>query len=195
MAPTTLRERKKRETHRALSTAAQDLVRDRGLEHVTAEEIAAAANVSVRTFFNYFSCKEEAVVGIDPGVLDELEGEVLSRPAGEKPIDTLRAVLLQGTDAQAIQRRWQVRSELVRRYPALLPRHLASTVEVEEALARALAARYGVDPATDPTPRVRVAAALAAIRAALVWWEESDRTTPVAAVLDQALDHVAFDLP
>lgn len=193
--PTNLRERKKRETHRALSHAALELVEERGLEQVTVHDIAATADVSVRTFFNYFPCKEEAVVGVDEGVLAELVHEVRSRPAAEQPIDILRAVLLADDDASVMVRRWQLRNELVRRYPALLPRHLASTVQVEEALARALATRSGLDPATDPGPRIFVAAALAALRAALAWWEESDRSTPLAAVLESALAQVVPDLP
>ena len=192
---TGLRERKKRETHRALSGAAMELVRERGLDHVTVHDIAAAADVSVRTFFNYFSCKEEAVVGVDKGILDELAEEVRRRPDGERVVDTLRVVLAAEDDPEAMVRRWQLRNELVRRYPALLPRHLATTVQVEEALAGALAARWGIDPAVDPGPRIFVAAALAALRAALAWWEESDRGTPLAAVFDIALSHVVTDLP
>jgi AcrR family transcriptional regulator len=189
-----LRERKKRDTHRALSQAAQDLVQERGLEHVTVDDIAAAADVSVRTFFNYFSCKEEAVVGVDQAVLDELADEVRRRPAGEMPIDTLRAVLLAEVASDAMVRRWQLRNELVRRYPALLPRHLATTIEVEEELARALAGRFGVDVAVDPAPRIFVAAALAALRAAFAWWDESDRSRPIASVLESALSHLGPDL-
>jgi AcrR family transcriptional regulator len=192
---TGLRERKKRETHRALSQAALELVGERGLEHVTVSDIAAAADVSERTFFNYFSCKEEAVVGVEESVLDELAEEVRRRPDGERPIDVLRAVLFAESDSRGMVRRWQLRNELVRRYPALLPRHLATTVEVEGALARGLAARSRLDPALDPGPRIFVAAALAAVRAGLAWWEESDRSTPLADVLDAALRHLAPDLP
>ena len=192
---TGLRERKKRETHRALSSAALELVQERGLEHVTVPDIAAAADVSVRTFFNYFSCKEEAVVGIEEGVLAELADEVRHRPAGEGALDALRAVLVDGDESGAAHRRWQLRSDLVRRYPSLLPRHLATTIQVEEALAAALAARSGRDPAVDPGPRIFVAATLAALRAALSWWEESDGSTPLAAVLESAFGHLAPDLP
>jgi AcrR family transcriptional regulator len=158
-------------------------------------DIAATADVSVRTFFNYFSCKEEAVVGVDQGVLDDLADEVRRRPDGERAIDTLRVVLATEDDSEAMVRRWQLRNELVRRFPALLPRHLATTIQVEEALAGALTARWGLDPAVDPRPRIFVAATLAALRAGLAWWEESDRTTPLAAVIDVALSQLVTDLP
>ena len=195
ISSTGLRERKKRDTYRSLSHAALELVQERGLEHVTVHDIAAAADVSVRTFFNYFSCKEEAVVGVEKGVLSELADEVRRRPPAEAPVDALRAVLLTENDSTTMLRRWQLRNDLVRRYPALLPRYLAGTVQVEEALAGAFAARSGVDARVDPGPRIFVAAALAGLRAALAWWEESDRSTSLAAALDAALNHLSPDLP
>src|SRR5918994_2170004 len=128
------RERKKLETHRSLSTAARELALAKGLDRLTVEEIADAADVSVRTFFNYFSCKEEALVGIDPGVLEELEEALRERPEGERPLEALRAVLVSGVGGvEGAVHRWSLRTELVGRHPALLPRHLAALAEIEAA--------------------------------------------------------------
>jgi AcrR family transcriptional regulator len=65
-----LRERKKLATREAIGGAAFRLAVQRGLENVTVEDIAAAANVSPRTFNNYFSSKPEAIsaLGIDRAV-------------------------------------------------------------------------------------------------------------------------------
>jgi AcrR family transcriptional regulator len=190
MSPTATlgrRERKKLQTHRALTTAARELALARGLDGLTVEDIADAADVSVRTFFNYFSCKEEALVGVEPAVLAELGDELRERPAEEAPLEALRAVLATGVDdvAEAV-RRWSLRTELVRRHPSLLPRHLAALAEIEAALVRALAARLGTDPATDPFPAVAVAAAMATLRAAASWWEDAGRPGPLDKTVDAA---------
>src|SRR5258708_2644444 len=73
-------ERKRREPRRALIDAAQRLAGERGPDQVTVEEIADAADVSVRTFFNYFQAKEDAMVGMDPAMLDAVGAAVLERP-------------------------------------------------------------------------------------------------------------------
>lgn len=188
-----LREAKRRATRRALSQAAQELVLARGLD-VTVEEIAAAAGVSVRTFSNYFRGKDEAIVGVDPGLLTELADELRGRPADESPGEALQAVLL--ADPDAMLRRWELRNELVAAYPALLPRYLASTVQLEEALTAALAERLGVDQRDDPTPRVFVAAAVAVLRATMSWWRDrSDHATPLPDALERAFRQLISQLP
>jgi AcrR family transcriptional regulator len=190
------RERKKLETHRALATAARELALARGLEGVTVEDIADAADVSVRTFFNYYSCKEEALVGIDPGVLEELGTALRDRPADETPLEALQAVLVSGLDGvEGAVRRWSLRTELVARHPALLPRHLAALAEIERALVGALGDRLGTDAATDPFPSVAVAAAMGVMRAAVAWWEDNGRPGSLQSAVEAAFSRLAAGLP
>lgn len=59
-----LRERQTRERRASIHAAAVDLVFDHGLDEVTVARIAEAAEVSTRTFFNYFPTKEMAIVGL-----------------------------------------------------------------------------------------------------------------------------------
>ena len=88
---TGLRERKKLATRTALHEAALRLVAERGLDAVSIDDIADRANVSPRTFFNYFSGKEDAVLGLDPGASPRQVAAFLARPRDETPVQALRA--------------------------------------------------------------------------------------------------------
>lgn len=184
MTTTGLRERKKLDTHREIIRCARALVQEYGVDQVTVEEIADAAGVSPRTFFNYFSSKEEAVVAPDPVVLIALAEELRTRPASEGPVAALRAVLIGRGDPDATLARWQLRQEWIAANPKLLPRYLAGTAQIEEVLTNALAARAGLDPARDHRPRALVAAVLAATRTSVAWWHASNRRRSLRAVLD-----------
>lgn len=107
----------KREMSLAIARTAQDLVRDRGLGSVTVEDIARGAGMSERTFFNYFSCKEEAVVGVPEELLVELDAALRARPKRERPSDALRGVFTEQMGQDVILRRWGLRYELVNKYP------------------------------------------------------------------------------
>src|ERR1017187_2220120 len=89
-----LRERKKLATRRSLRRHALDLVAQRGFAHVTVEDIAEAADVSPRTFFNYFPSKEAALFGAYPERLAALREGVLHRAPGEPALDALRQVMV-----------------------------------------------------------------------------------------------------
>jgi AcrR family transcriptional regulator len=190
------RERKKRETRRALEDAALRLANERGPDNVTVEEIADAADVSVRTFFNYFSSKEEAIVGGD-GDATPLVEHLLARPVDEPPLVAVGNVLVGAfvTASEEWADRRVVRQRLVRKHPSLLPRHLASHHGIERQLTKALAARLGMEDADFLYPALVVTTAVNAMRLAIVSWDASGRTVPVHTVIEQAMRSLERGLP
>ncbi|MFH8555494.1 TetR/AcrR family transcriptional regulator [Streptomyces celluloflavus] len=85
-----LRERKKRQTRQRISEAALGLFVARGFDRVTIAEVAAAAEVSVNTLYNYFEAKEDLVLPPDEASPQRLADIVRARQPGES---AARAVL------------------------------------------------------------------------------------------------------
>ncbi|WP_225840238.1 TetR/AcrR family transcriptional regulator [Streptomyces sp. NK08204] len=91
-----LRERKKQQMYQRLSDTAIGLFQQKGYEHVTVADIAAAVDISKPTLFRYFPAKEDLVLHR----LADHEGEagrvVAQRPAGCSPLEALRRHFLDG---------------------------------------------------------------------------------------------------
>jgi AcrR family transcriptional regulator len=73
-----LRDRRRRQTSLEIHRAALDLASKRGFDNVTVEEIATAAGVSPRTFFNYFTTKESAIVHAPLDISEEQAAEFVA---------------------------------------------------------------------------------------------------------------------
>ena len=88
-----LRELKKRQTRIAMHRAALELVLEHGLTGVTVEAIAQRAGVSTRTFFNHWSTKESAIIGVLAEEGDGVAEALRRRLEHDCPREALRAVL------------------------------------------------------------------------------------------------------
>jgi AcrR family transcriptional regulator len=190
------RERKKRETRRALRVAALRLVAERGLEDVTVQDVADAADVSTRTFFNHFACKEDALVGADPAGVEQLRGALLTQPAETAPLEALRTVLV------GVARLLEARSDelllqiaVVRDNPQLRGREVAGFAQYERVLVEDIAARSGTDPRCDVYPALAAGAAVAALRASLSVWQQAGGLTSLADLVARAFDRLTDGLP
>jgi AcrR family transcriptional regulator len=193
-AAASLRERKKLATHRLLRRVALDLVAERGLANVTVEEIAEAAQVSPRTFFNYFPTKEAALFGGDPDRAAVLRERIASESPGEPVIGVLRAVMTDDARAVADGMRelggdpgdWLRRMKVARADPHLRAAQAAHMAMIERAVAEGLAARLHADQETDPYPGIVAAAAVGVVRACMGFWAGSGGTAELGALIDQA---------
>ncbi|GGM03640.1 MULTISPECIES: acyl-CoA-like ligand-binding transcription factor [Micromonospora] len=189
------RDRKKRQTRAALSAAALRLVAERGLDQVTVEEISEAADVSSRTFFNYFAAKDEALVGDSEGDRERVLRALADVPA---QVPALRAIRLALTevieDVEGEAELWLLRMRVVMQHPVLLARLVSGNAATEQALVAAVAARTGLPP-EDTYPALVTAVTGAALRIAMVRWAHSGGARPLPDLVDEAFAAVAAGLP
>jgi AcrR family transcriptional regulator len=188
-----LRERKKLAVRRALSSAAVRLAVERGLENVTIEDITAEADVSVRTFGNYFSGKYEAICALGTDRARRIGAELLARPASEPLWEALVNSMLahyEGAD-RAPDGEWLAGLKLVLTAPAIRGEYLKVNAEMQEVLAAAIATRARIDPSQDMYPQILAGAVTAAAQVAVRRWFAADPPVPLRPLLRQALDQLA----
>ena len=201
--PASLRERKKLATRRLLRRAALELVAERGLANVTVEDIAEAADVSPRTFFNYFPSKEAVLFGGDPDRAAELRDGIVNAAPGRPALDALRVVLAQDSEATADELRslgddpaeWLRRMKVARTDPHVRAAHASQMAMLERAIAEGLAVRLGTSQETDPYPGILAAVAVSTVRACLSFWAGSGGAMPLGQLIDQAFNALADGFP
>jgi AcrR family transcriptional regulator len=141
-----LRASNKARTRLSISDTATRMFIEHGFEHVTVAQIAEAAQVSVKTVFNYFPSKEDLFFDRAREVRASLLAAVRERPQGTAALEALRAVLADrcvpfdpaGWRALREPSRYEAfRSFIGAEYasPALQARRLAIAEELGEALA------------------------------------------------------------
>ena len=202
-APASLRERKKQATRRSLRRIALDLVAERGFNQVTVEDIAAAADVSPRTFFNYFPSKEAALFGADPERTAMLRRRIVEEAPGEPALEALRRIMIDEARARSAEiadlggekEEWMRHMRVTQADPHLRAARAAHMASVESEIAGAVAERLGTDPERDPYPIVLASAAMAVMRAAYMFWPVSGGAVPLEEFADAACQALANGLP
>ncbi|PCN49208.1 TetR family transcriptional regulator [Curtobacterium sp. 'Ferrero'] len=187
-----LRERKRLATRLAIQQAALAIAASDGLGAVTVDEISRRADISPRTFFNYFPSKEQALLGDDPTLPadEQLDVFVGGGPSGDLLRDV--GVLLVHSTQALIDERGLIseRQEVLRANPELFSRRMASMKEFQHEIETAVARRL---EAGEPDPEVRrrqarlaSIVALGALRHAWWEWSEQDGETRLVDELEQS---------
>jgi AcrR family transcriptional regulator len=195
-----LRERRKLQTRDELAAAASRLALERGLDQLRVEDIAAAANVSARTFNNYFDSKYAALTA---RYVDRMRHAALAlqeRPGSEPLWEAIILALLQqwgssGRGHTPPDRETVAELRLIYGAPALQGDILASSLSNEHPFTVAVAARVGANPNEDLYPRLVTAVVTAATQAAIIAFLAADPPVALVPLLRQALTEIAAGLP
>jgi AcrR family transcriptional regulator len=189
------RERKKQATRQALHEAAWTLVEERGLANVTIEAITDRVDVAARTFFNYYSSKEEAVLGRDTERVERVCQMLAERlAAGDAPLDALHRTMRDESGwwdqtSDHLRRRMQ----LMRDEPLLFSCGASQWEEMSRRMAELIAGTTGADPEVDVFPLLLVNVTVVATRTAMMHWAEHPEQD-LAALIDTAIDAVRSGL-
>ncbi|MDQ1607650.1 MAG: hypothetical protein QOE16_382 [Microbacteriaceae bacterium] len=191
-----LRERKRVETRDRLQTAAVTLVDQRGMEHATLDAICKEADVSTRTFFNYFDSKEDAILGLEDvaitsdSVSDLLEAYVRSGPI-ELTIRMVFSLLNPSVDSSALL---PLRMKIINQYPQLLGRMANQLQRMTQQLTAAMGpilretSNFADQDETESKISVEILLSLCsgAARVAIKEWAASGSKAPIEAVEQRA---------
>lgn len=172
-----LRERKRQQIRERLTRTAMALFLERGFEATTLDDIAAAADISRRSFFHYFASKEDVVFALQEESITALVAAVAARPANESMLtaaeNAIAAMAGKLEPGEAI-----TMACLKRDNPALRARDQIKYEKLERALAEALSKRAG-DPTDSIQARLVAMVTVGAMRiGGELWAAEGAREKP-----------------
>jgi AcrR family transcriptional regulator len=164
--PTTgLRERKRRETARRIKEAGIRLFSEKGYDATTLDDIAAAADISRRTFFYYFKSKDDILLSMRASADEGIAPAMRKVPPGRRPIEAARDALAK-VCARYRTDELLVVDRLMRASEAVQARKQSFYIEREKVLLAALQERWP-EPKREAALRLVAMVSVSAFRLAL----------------------------
>ncbi|MGV8912000.1 MAG: TetR/AcrR family transcriptional regulator [Rhodoglobus sp.] len=189
-----LRDRKRLETRLRIETAAVDIVTAEGLDGATVDMISERAQISPRTFFNYFDSKEDAILGIQE--MGEVQRAIVSGIASAETDDLVTAIVstmfqVVGPIAARTQLKAQ-RMVLVKDNPRLLSRQIHQFTQLNSTMSAAvvefLTQRDAALPRdTEHVAEIAVATCVASVRIAIKEWVADGATAEIDSMYLRAI--------
>ncbi|ACC42272.1 conserved hypothetical regulatory protein [Mycobacterium marinum M] len=183
-----LRDRRRAELFSLIQQTAHRLFAERGFDAVTTEDIAAAAGVSISTYFRHAPTKEGLLVDPVRQAITEIVSSYRSWPADESAVEALIALFVSyARDAGDLKLdTWR---RAIATAPYLLSKSALVSEDDQHRFIEHVASRMGVDARTDIRPALLVHTSLATVKFVFDRWLSTDPpSSPIFHVqMDQAL--------
>jgi len=187
---TGLRERKKAKARRAIGVAALQLAIERGFENVSVQEIADRAEVSARTFSNYFANKQEAVCGLAADRAAKIGEALVRRPADESLAAAVSGAIL--AEYRPARKPGAAGMRALLHLTSSSPirgAYLRTRETMRVSLAEGIAERAGSD-LDEMAVNIAAGAIIVAVDVAIESWIRSQDQDALVPLIEEALDHV-----
>lgn len=179
-----------------VAQAALRLFVEDGYDETTVDQICAAAGISRRSFFRYFSTKESVVVSLVAGHAENGAATFAEQIAGTDIWTALRRSLdpfqewveTDPTQARALMR-------LIETTPALLAAYLVKLDDFGRRFAHTITARMDSTDKQRLVANVIASAAMGALVASGRSWSDSEGGQPLSHFLDVAFDALRAAVP
>jgi AcrR family transcriptional regulator len=146
--------RKRQLVEDAIWDAATDLFDERGFDETTVDDIAQAAGVSRRSFFRYFSSKNDLMAHGMVKYGEELAEAIDACPQRYSIAEIFRATVMRVAQQAAERPRTWKSIRIVLKYPAARAAELTRFPEVHDRVGAAFRRRFKKVPKDDPTPQI-----------------------------------------
>jgi AcrR family transcriptional regulator len=184
-----LRDRRRAELLSQIQHTAHELFAERGFDSVTTEDIAAAAGISISTYFRHAPTKEGLLVDPVREAISDMLDSFCARPAGESAVEVLiRLFVSHAQDASELNHldTWQ---RAISTAPHLLSKSTLIRDEDQRKFVELVAARMGVDGSVDIRPALLVYTSLATVKFVIDRWLTADTVPdePIHVQMEEAL--------
>jgi AcrR family transcriptional regulator len=191
-------ERRRVRTALEIERAGLALMAERGLDDVTAEQVANAAGLSLRSFFRYFRNTRDLLTGVPRRETSRICGLVLARPPDEDLIDAFLAVFdqylgdeLTSDNAELELDAIRLWTDIVRRWPDAAQVLSEVTGSLGAGLEQVVRTRLAVDEDDALIPGALGAALTGVVWFTYVRWVRRGDSYPVQLDLEEAFRALA----
>lgn len=174
-----------------LIEAAYRLFVKKGFDNTTVKDITDLVKVSSRTFFRYFSCKEDVILDYEIVEYEEIITALAERPKSEPILTALRrasVMVTRGCEEGAFgidPKRFKTLRDLIRNHPLIKAKNVGMLKTKKEGLTTLIARKMGVDPLQDIRPQTIATILEFVYSSAYDIWKEREAEVTYYDVLDE----------